>query len=652
MTPELYRRAGEIYHAALALPADRRPEFLERMCGDDRALLVEVQSLLAAHAEAGQFIEAPHEEVSVLLESILSDKPRQSSARPGDFSAGTTDSVLTPGQQLGRYQVLDLLGSGGMGRVYRALDPSLGREVAIKALSRTFRGDPASLRRFEREARVLATLSHPNIATIYGFERLEGLPYLVLERVHGETLSERLLRGAMPVAQALEIARQIVAGLEEAHGKGVIHRDLKPSNVMLTPDGRVKLVDFGLAKAIGAGLNTDDSVASITAAGVVLGTARYMSPEQVRGELVDTRTDVWSFGCVLYEMLTAHAAFAGRSVSEAVAAVLRDDPDWRAVPASTPRTIERLLRRCLRRDPRNRLQHIGDARLDLIESEDSSTDAVSVRRSKPRWLVPALIVAAAVVAMSTIAFVRWPRNASVSQPARVSLELPSRITIASEYSAPFAIAPTGSTVVFEAVENGTQRLYVRDINNPTPRALSGTDGARQPFFSPDGEWIGFFANRKLAKVPIGGGAVLQLADIGGNPRGAAWIPDGTIVVAPTQTSGLERVPDAGGRLIPLTSLDKARGEYSHRWPDVLPGGKWVLVHGGSRRCVVRRGAHRSGVGRHRRAAHHRVRRRLCPLSAGRPPAVRPRRTSPRGGLRSRRGRAARSARGGAGSRAL
>jgi serine/threonine protein kinase/Tol biopolymer transport system component len=576
MTPDLYRRAGEIYHAALALPADRRPAFLEGACGGDRDLLVEVRSLLAAHAEAGEFIETPHEEASVLMESILSDTPRQTAAAGGALSADAPESLLTTGQRLGRYQILDLLGSGGMGRVYRALDPGLGREVAIKALSRAFRGDLASQRRFEREARVLAALSHPNIATIYGFERLDGAPYLVLERVHGETLSERLLGGAMPVAQAVEIARQMVAGLEEAHARGVIHRDLKPSNVMLTPDGRVKLVDFGLAKAIGASVAGDDSAGSITAAGVVLGTARYMSPEQVRGENVDTRTDVWSFGCVLYEMLTAHPAFAGRSVSEVVAAVLRDDPDWRAVPASTPRAIERLLRRCLRRDPHNRLQHIGDARLDLIESDDSAPDGASARRSKMSWLVPAIIVTALAAIVGTLAFARWTRSAAVASPARVSVELPSRITIASEFSAPFALAPTGSAVVFEAVENGTQRLYVRDINNPIPRALGGTDGARQPFFSPDGEWVGFFANRKLSKVPIGGGAVLQLADIGGNPRGAAWIPDGTIVVAPTQTSGLERVPDAGGKLIPLTSLVKATGEYSHRWPDVLPGGKWVL----------------------------------------------------------------------------
>ena len=228
--------------------------------------------------------------------------------------------------------MLDLLGAGGMGSVYRALDPSLGREVAIKALAGTFRGDSASLRRFEREARVLATLSHPNIATIYGFERLDGSPYLVLERVDGETLANRLRRGAIPVDEALGIATQIVAGLEEAHGKGDVHRDLKPSNVMLTPDGRVKLVDFGLAKTTRAAAARDVSAEPITAPGVVLGTARYMSPEQVKGEDVDVRTDVWAFGCVLYEMLTGRPAFAGRSVSEVVAAVLRDDPDWHALP--------------------------------------------------------------------------------------------------------------------------------------------------------------------------------------------------------------------------------------------------------------------------------------------------------------------------------
>ncbi len=562
MTPEQYRKAGEIYHAALSLPPDRRAEFLERACAGDPNLLSEVESLLAAHADAGQFIEAPPEQLSALLQSALD---------PGQ------DQALVPGQRLGRYEILDLLGAGGMGTVYRALDPSLGREVAIKALAPTFRGDSVSLRRFEREARVIATLSHPNIATIYGFERLDGSPYLVLERVEGETLADRLTRGAMPVAEALGVAGQIVAGLEEAHGKGVIHRDLKPSNVMLTPNGHVKVVDFGLAKTAGTRPAFDELAEPITLAGVVLGTARYMSPEQVKGEHVDTRTDVWAFGCVLYEMLTARPVFAGRAASEVVAAVLRDDPDWQALPGAVPRNVRRLLRRCLHRDPRSRLQHIGDARLELVEADHEPTsDWMGARRPTTQGLAGLLIVAAVIAALVGPFLWRSPLTVSAPGPARLSLELPARVALASGFSAPFAIAPTGSPVVFEAIERASQRLYVRELTDPALRGLPGTEGARQPFFSADGAWIGFFASRKLAKVPLSGGPVLHLADIGSNPRGAAWAPDGTIVVAPTQTTGLVRVPDSGGRPIPLTTLDRARGESSHRWPDVLPGGKWVL----------------------------------------------------------------------------
>jgi serine/threonine-protein kinase len=491
---------------------------------------------------------------------------------------GSAGPMPAAGERLGRYEVIDLLGAGGMGNVYRALDGSLGREVAIKALSEAFRGDSASLRRFEREARVLATLNHPNIATIYGFERLDGSPYLVLERVEGDTLAQRLVRGPMPVAEGVAVALQIIAGLEEAHAKGVIHRDLKPSNVMLTRDGRAKLVDFGLAKTVGPRPHTDEPAPSITAVGLVLGTARYMSPEQVMGDEVDVRTDVWAFGCVLYEMLTAKPAFPGRSVSEAVAAVLRDAPDWGALPAHTPPNITRLLRRCLRRDPHDRLQHIGDARLELAES-DVEPSPEPLRPARPRWMRAAVLLAVAMAAATGSAaffLLRSPQPATATPVARLSLEMPAGVTLASEYSAPFAIAPSGSTLVLEALQGESRRLYVRSLNEPSLHALAGTEGARQPFISPDGAWVAFFANRKLAKVPVAGGPVLQLADIGDNPRGAAFLPDGTIIVAPTQTSGLVRVPARGGKPTELTTVDRSRGEYSHRWPDVLPEGKWVI----------------------------------------------------------------------------
>ncbi len=505
-------------------------------------------------------------------------EPPSSAGTEAEVSGDSARPLPAPGDRLGRYDVIDLLGVGGMGSVYRALDASLGREVALKALAEAFRGDSASLRRFEREARVLATLNHPNIATIYGFERLDGAPYLVLERVEGDTLAQRLVRGPMPIPQALAVALQIAAGLEEAHAKGVIHRDLKPSNVMLTRDGRAKLVDFGLAKTVGPRPSPQDAAEPITKVGIVLGTARYMSPEQVMGEDVDTRTDVWAFGCVLYEMLTARPAFPGRSVSEAVAAVLRDDPEWRALPADTPPGITRLLRRCLRRNRQDRLQHIGDARLELAEA-DVETNLAGSNAARPKWPRVALLLTlalAAIAAASALFMIRAPQGLTAFPVARLSLELPKGVTLASDYTAPFAIAPSGSPLILEASEDTTRRLYVRELHEPSLRVLPGTEGARQPLVSTDGAWVAFFANRKLAKIPVAGGPIVQLADIGDNPRGAAWAPDGTIVVAPTQTSGLVRVPLRGGKPTELTTVDASRGEYSHRWPDVLPGGKWAI----------------------------------------------------------------------------
>ena len=322
-----------------------------------------------------------------------------------------------------------MLGAGGMGRVYRALDPSLGREVAIKALGGAFRGDSGSLRRFEREARVLAALSHPNIAAIYGLERLDGSPYLVLERVEGETLAQRLARGPLPWRDACAIALQVIEGLEEAHGKGVIHRDLKPSNVMLAPGDRAKLVDFGLAKNTAPQSDEDMQTDPITQAGAVLGTARYMSPEQVRGDEVDTRTDVWAFGCLLFRDAPGRGAFAGRSIAEVLAAVLRDEPDWSALPAATPPAIRRLLRRCLRREPHARLQHIGDARIEILdmESEAAAPDTPASRVTRTQLWTVAGVLGAGVLAALLLA--PWAADAPPPAPLRLSLEAPAQVAI-------------------------------------------------------------------------------------------------------------------------------------------------------------------------------------------------------------------------------
>jgi serine/threonine-protein kinase len=561
-------RLNALALAALDRPPHERARWINASCGSDEVLRQRLlERLRATESETEHF--GAHQALE------------PSSGVPVDrASPDDRDRLpLAPGQQLGRYEILDLLGAGGMGRVYRALDPSLGREVAIKALAHAFRGDSGSLRRFEREARVLAALSHPNIAAIYGLERLDGSPYLVLERVDGDTLTQRLARGPMPLRDAIAVAVQVIEGLEEAHGKGVIHRDLKPSNVMLAPGDRAKLVDFGLAKTASPESDTEVSNDPITQAGAVLGTARYMSPEQVRGEEVDTRTDVWAFGCLLYEMLTGRATFAGRSVAEVLAAVLRDEPDWQALPADTPLGVRRLLRRCLRRDPHTRLQHIGDARIELLDADTEAQTSAAVSPSTTRvtrtqlWTVAAVLLAA--IAAAAL-FASWSTDATPPRPVRLSLELPARLAMRSDYPPPFALDPTGTVLVVEAVEEGMRRLYARNFGDLALRALPGTEEARQPFFSPDGAWVGFFRDLKLMKAPIGGGAVLALAEIGGNPRGASWAADGSIIVAPSQTSGLVRIPDRGGAPSTLTRLDKAHGEYSHRWPDVLPGGAWAI----------------------------------------------------------------------------
>jgi Tol biopolymer transport system component len=565
-------RLSTLLSAVLDLPPDERERWIDESSGGNPGLRAQLREMLRT-AEAGHRPDATQ-----LLESSGSPHPSGGASGRGS-SAGDGDvERLALGQQLGRYQILDLLGAGGMGRVYRALDATLDREVAIKGLADAFRGDSRSLRRFEREARVLAALSHPNIAAIYGLERLNGSPYLVLERVDGETLAQRLVRGPVPIDEALAIAGQIIAGLEEAHAKGVIHRDLKPSNVMLTPSRQVKLVDFGLAKTAAVQAAGDESMEPITEIGLVVGTARYMSPEQVTGGDVDTRTDVWAFGCVLFEMLAARPVFAGRSVSEVAAAVLRDEPDWAALPAGLPRGVLRLIRRCLRRDPRARLQHIGDARVELsdLEQDADRSGAVAVRTGAARSLPWALAAATLVAAVIGALFLLRRGEPVAPPPVRLSLELPAPVALASEFSAPFALSPTGSVLAVEAIEGGLRRLYVRELRDPALRRLAGTENARQPFFSPDGRWIGFFTERKVAKVPVDGGPVLELADVGGNHRGATWAADGSIVIAASQTAGLQRIRERGGPPEPLTTLDRSRDEYSHRWPDALPGTPWIL----------------------------------------------------------------------------
>jgi serine/threonine-protein kinase len=495
-------------------------------------------------------------------------------------------AALPPGTALGRYVIRDLIGTGGMGRVYRALDPALERDVAVKALVQDFRDDAASLRRFEREARLLATLNHPNVGAIYGFELIDGAPYLILELVPGETLANRLERGPLGVGDALAVAVQIAEALSEAHRNGVVHRDLKPANVKLTESGRVKVLDFGVAKPV-AGLSDETETASgaadpTTTPGTLVGTAPYMSPEQVRGQAVDARSDIWAFGCLLYEMLTGRRAFPGTSSPDVLAAVLRDDVDFTLLPADTPAGVRRLLRLCLQKDPRDRLQAAGDARLELTEA--AMEEPAFVAPSRP-WLgryIPhalaavGLAASAALVALLLRGPVLWQSPGLPAAGVRLSLDLPPDLTLADDYAAPFALSPDGGQVALVARRRDTAELFLRRLDDTAVTPVPGTAGAWQPVFAPDGKGLAFFADRKLKRVSLDGGSVQVLADIGGNPRGASWGEGGAIVVAPSQTAGLFRVDDRGGELRPLTTIDEAGDEHSHRWPQVLPGGRHVL----------------------------------------------------------------------------
>ncbi len=503
-------------------------------------------------------------------------------------------SALSIGTRLGPYEITAALGAGGMGEVFRARDTKLGRDVAIKVLPSAFAQDQERLARFEREARVLASLNHANIAHVYGYESAT-LPdgsvahFLAMELVDGEDLAERLKRGAIPVDEAIGLAKQIAEGLEEAHEKGIVHRDLKPANIKLTADGKVKVLDFGLAKAwtgdgAGGTSSADGSHSPTmtrgTEAGVILGTAAYMSPEQARGKPVDKRADIWAFGVVLYEMLTGKRLFTGETASDVLAAVLKTDFDWSALPAEVPPSLRRLLRHCLERDPRQRLHDMGDARIELQEMGGGSTgDAPAATRAaprpRPRWtraLGSTLALAALAGAFAAGRAGRAPRGGV----ARLEIVLPQGQALTDSFRGAIAISPDDRAVAFVAEGGGTaRRLFLRWLAQTDARALAGTDNADDPFFSPDGRSIGFFADGQLKKISLGDGTVLGITPIT-DGTGASWAPDGTIVFAPGYSSGLVRVPATGGEPRPLTVRDAAAGEAGHTWPDILPDGEHVL----------------------------------------------------------------------------
>ncbi|MEO5989965.1 MAG: protein kinase [Candidatus Eisenbacteria bacterium] len=492
--------------------------------------------------------------------------------------------ALVSGTRLGPYEIVAPLGAGGMGEVYRARDSRLGRDVAVKALPEGFAREPERLARFEREAKLLASLSHENIAGIHGLEEVGDQRYLILEFVDGETLAERLRRGPMPLDEVLEVGRHIAMALETAHEAGIVHRDLKPANIMLTGSGAVKVLDFGLAKG-GASLGPSSDVSlsasptmtyAATAAGMILGTAAYMSPEQARGKPVDRRTDIWSFGCVMYECLTAKPIFSGETVSDLVAQILQSEPDWSALPATTPASLSRLLERCLRKDPRERLRDIGDARIELSEIRGSAPDAAARARRRMSWMPTVLAGVAIGAALAALAWFAVQRSTRppVAHEASVMLSAGQRIS-QNGSNAFVAMSRDGRAVAYVARSAAGSQIHVRRLDRREDLAIAGTQDARNIFFSPDGEWVAFFDTRNLMKVSVHGGAPVPIA-LATQDRGGVWLDDGSIVYTPDATRSLYRVPSGGGPAVEVTQLDSVKQERTHRWPDALDGGPWVV----------------------------------------------------------------------------
>ena len=473
-----------------------------------------------------------------------------------------------------------------MGEVYRAQDSRLQRVVAIKVLPESLAAEADRIARFEREAQLLASLSHPNIATVHDFQQDAGRHLLVMELVEGETLADRLGRGPLAVDEAIHIARQIAEALEAAHQRGIIHRDLKPANVKVTPDGRVKVLDFGLAKIFDALPGSLDAANSPTVIGgsvqgVILGTAAYMSPEQARGQSVDQRTDIWALGCVLYEMLTSARAFAGESLSDTVAAVLRNEPDYRALPAETPSRIRVLLRRCLEKDSRQRLHDVADFR---IEIDDLDADAISGVTAPLARHHGAPMVVLAIVAGATLASAMWWTANRLSRttlsPIHLSLDLPNQMASFGHLNASreLVISPDGQKIVYVAARGDTRQLYLRQLGQPEGKPIEGTDGATTALFSPDSEWVAFDKGSKLQKVALSGGAPVTLCTLSGTGFfGGDWGADGTIVFVPDYNGGLWTISASGGTPQLLLKTDVARDRVSYSDPQILPRGKGVLL---------------------------------------------------------------------------
>jgi serine/threonine protein kinase len=567
MTSERWRRIEQIYEDALQRIPSERGAFLESACGGDEMLRRDVERLIMANGEAGGFLASPAWELAsggLVAATMTHDR----------------DSSLV-GREVGHYRILAPLGSGGMGEVYRAHDSKLNRQVALKVLPDLFSRDPDRLARFKREAHVLATLNHPNIAAIHGFEDSGEVRALVLELVEGPTLADRIARGRIPLEEALPIARQTAEALEAAHERGIVHRDLKPANVKVRSDGVVKVLDFGLAKALdvesSGNLSQPPTVPGpvVTDDGIIIGTPAYMAPEQARGKPADKGTDLWAFGCVLYEMLTGRRPFGGEHTSETLAAVIKDDPDWRALTEETPASIRRLLRRCLAKDPKRRLPDAAVARIEIDEafaeppSDTSSAQTTSRRKERFAWAVALLLVTA-----SAIAAVMYGRRAE--DPANeVRFDIPTPPTTDSMS---LAISPNGQKIVFVATSEGQNKLWLRPLGSATAKPLAGTDGAVAPFWSPDSRSIAFFTStdNRIKHLDIDGGSMRVLGTFP-LATGGTWNRDGTILFSTLAgPTPIFRISDKGGQATRATQLRAP--EDTHQLPRFLPDGRHFLYH--------------------------------------------------------------------------
>jgi serine/threonine protein kinase/Tol biopolymer transport system component len=563
--PRKWQDISGVFAAAAALEGPSRQAYLDSACQHDPGLRAAVESLLNAHNNAGSFGATPL------------------------FASSTAVKRLSPGSQLGPFRIELLLGAGGMGEVYRAYDTKLHRAVAIKVLPDFFAQHPDRLARFEEEARALAALNHPHIGAIYGVEESAGVAALVLELVEGPTLAERLTLDPLRFDEVVWIARQLAEGLEAAHEGGIVHRDLKPANIKITPDGTVKILDFGLAKtgrSLPGAASTPSTPAiarDATQFGMVLGTVGYMSPEQARGQPVDKRTDIWAFGCLLFEMCAHHPPFAGATISDAQAAVIEREPDWELLRAGTPANLVRLLRRCLTKDPKLRLRDIGEARIAL--EHDTDTAEVAPRSTTRRVAAIAAILATATSFAIAFAILGSPRSGPSVSPSSIRFPVPP--PEGTNFSLNpgrtfFALSPDGSQLAFIAeaeaasASGGRNRLWLRPVADDEVHPVPGTDGATSVFWSPDGLSLAFFADRKLNRIDLPDGPVVPICVVEGAYSQGTWGAGGVILLGRTNGTSIDAVLASGGAPVPILTRNQSKHEERVHWPWFLPDGKRFL----------------------------------------------------------------------------